>query len=85
MGVKASKLAPKGYVPILVGLSSETKRFMVHTTALSDAEFLELLCKSAEEFGFYNEGVLRIPCEAQAFEEMMITNKGSSKQKILRA
>ncbi|EEF33187.1 conserved hypothetical protein [Ricinus communis] len=64
--------APRGYVPICVGVNDDTRRFMVHTQALSDAEFLELLCKSAEEYGFGNKGVLKIPFEAKDFEEWMI-------------
>ncbi|KAH9713824.1 auxin responsive protein [Citrus sinensis] len=63
---------PKGYVPICVGLGNDTKLFIVHTTALGDADFLQFLCKSAEEYGFCNEGILRIPCEAEAFEDWMI-------------
>ncbi|PSS18135.1 Auxin-responsive protein [Actinidia chinensis var. chinensis] len=94
MGAKTSKLSeivafpgasppvtPKGYIPISVGMNNESKRFMVHTKALGDADFLELLCRSAEEYGFYNEGILRIPYEANAFEELMIRG---SKQKIFR-
>ena len=86
MGVRASKLSkvmggsgrpkspiltPKGYVPVSVGLNNETQRFMVHTRALGDADFLELLCRSAEEYGFYYQGILRIPYEAKDFEEWM--------------
>ncbi|KAH9665403.1 auxin responsive protein [Citrus sinensis] len=63
---------PKGYVPICVGLGNDTKLFIVHTTALGDADFLQFLCKSAEEYGFCNEGILRIPCEAEAFEDWVI-------------
>ncbi|KAL3598561.1 hypothetical protein D5086_006479 [Populus alba] len=35
-------------------------------------EFLELLYRSAEEYGFDNEGILRIAYEARDFEELMI-------------
>lgn len=65
-------LTPKGYVPICVGVENETKRFMVHTTLLGDADFLELLCRSAEEYGFCNEGVLRIPYQAKDFEDWIV-------------
>ncbi|WMV22537.1 hypothetical protein MTR67_015922 [Solanum verrucosum] len=87
MGIKASKLigvgkrlklgggavmTPRGYVPVAVGINlNESKRFMVHTTALYDAEFLEMLSRSAEEYGFHNQGILRIPYETKAFEERM--------------
>ncbi|KAK9078390.1 hypothetical protein SSX86_002447 [Deinandra increscens subsp. villosa] len=82
MGIKGSKLCkimryrssivPKGYVPISVGVNDETtKRFIIHTTALSHTDFLELLCISADEYGFTNNGVLRIPYDTSAFEEWM--------------
>ncbi|KDP40655.1 hypothetical protein JCGZ_24654 [Jatropha curcas] len=68
-----SPSTPRGYVPVCVGVSeNSSKRFIVHRRAFGDAEFLELLCKSAEEYGFCNEGVLRIPFEAKDFEEWMI-------------
>lgn len=73
-------LAPKGYVPICVGTNEDTcRRFMVHIRALGDSFFGELLGKSEEEYGFRNEGVLRIPFEAQDFEEWFI---GSSNKKV---
>ena len=64
------QLAPKGYVPICVGTNEDTcTRFVVHIKALREAYFCELLGRSAEEYGFRNEGVLRIPFEAREFEE----------------
>ncbi|KAM1218247.1 hypothetical protein EV1_045044 [Malus domestica] len=60
---------PKRYVPVCVGVDGDTKRFMIHTKLLSHAEFLKLLYRSAEEYGFCNDGVLRIPYEARDFEE----------------
>ncbi|PIN15485.1 hypothetical protein CDL12_11869 [Handroanthus impetiginosus] len=92
MGLKGSKfshkrlrepalMTPKGFVPVAVGVDQETKCFMVHTTALSSAEFVQFLCRSAEEYGFCNEGILRIPYDAKAFEEWIST---SSKQKMFK-
>ncbi|AET01855.1 putative small auxin-up RNA [Medicago truncatula] len=76
-------LVPRGYVPICVGTNEETcKRFMIHTRALGDVFFRELLVKSEEVYGFRNEGVLRIPFEAQEFEEWF--NGRSNKIKIKR-
>lgn len=45
---------------------NESKRFMVHAKSLADQDFVEFLCKSAEEYGFYNDGILKIPYEAEA-------------------
>ncbi|KAG6398542.1 hypothetical protein SASPL_140007 [Salvia splendens] len=83
MGVKGSTLRrpavifgsrrPRGYIPVAVGVDEETKRFMVHTRALSNAEFLQFLRMSAEEYGFCNQGILRIQYDAKAFEEWLTT------------
>ncbi|OMO66052.1 Auxin responsive SAUR protein [Corchorus olitorius] len=75
-------LTPKGYIPVCVGVDDDTRKFIVHMTTLRDADFLELLCKSAEEYGFSNEGVLRIPYEAKAFEEWFM--RRAAKRKIVR-
>ncbi|CAI9758348.1 unnamed protein product [Fraxinus pennsylvanica] len=75
-----STAPPRGYIPVAVGVNDEMKRFMVHTTALYDAEFLELLCRSAEEYGFCNEGILRIPYDAKAFEERI--SKGHTQKMV---
>ncbi|XP_073113421.1 auxin-responsive protein SAUR72-like [Elaeis guineensis] len=64
-------LTPKGYFPVCVGLGNKYKRFMIHTTMLGDADLLELLCISAEEYGFSNPGVLKIPYDVKRFEEVM--------------
>ncbi|XVF74253.1 hypothetical protein PTKIN_Ptkin13bG0095400 [Pterospermum kingtungense] len=72
---------PKGYVPVCVGVNDDTRRFMVHTTTLRDADFLEMLRKSAEEYGFCNQGVLRILYEAKDFEEWIMRR---TKRKIVR-
>ncbi|XVF25266.1 hypothetical protein REPUB_Repub13aG0198400 [Reevesia pubescens] len=74
-------LTPRGYVPVCVGVNDDTRRFIVHTTTLRDEDFLEMLCKSAEEYGFCNEGILRIPYEAKDFEEWIMRR---SKRKIVR-
>lgn len=80
--IEGPLLAPKGYVPICVGTNDDTcRRFIVHIRALRGAFFCELLGKSAEEYGYMNEGVLRIPFEVQAFEECFI-RKTNRKPKI---
>ncbi|KAI3789866.1 hypothetical protein L2E82_02670 [Cichorium intybus] len=92
MGVKGSKLSkiirrrsslvPKGYVPISVGVNDETtKCFIIHATTLSHTDFLEFLWRSAEEYGFSNKGILRIPYETREFEEWM---KKDGKDKLLK-
>ncbi|RWV85478.1 hypothetical protein GW17_00052732 [Ensete ventricosum] len=70
-GKEAAVSAPRGYVPVIVGLGADSKRFAIHLTMLGDAKMLELLYVSAEEFGFRNPGILRIPCDADSFERWM--------------
>ncbi|KAE8689892.1 hypothetical protein F3Y22_tig00110931pilonHSYRG00252 [Hibiscus syriacus] len=65
-------LTPKGYVPVRVGVNDDTRQFIVHRKTLCDKDFSDMLCKSAEEYGFCNEGVLRIRCEAKDFEEWIM-------------
>ncbi|KAM1219178.1 hypothetical protein FF2_045697 [Malus domestica] len=77
-----NSVTPKGYVPVCVGVYGDTKRFMVHTTLLHHVEFSELLHRSAEEYGFPNDGVLRIPYEAKDFEEYWMIKR--SKPKIYK-
>ncbi|KAG5008947.1 hypothetical protein JHK82_017520 [Glycine max] len=80
--LEGTLLVPKGYVPICVGKTEDTcKWFMVHTRALGDAYFQELLVRSVEGYGFRNEGVLRIQFEAQDFEEWLI-KRSKSNEKI---
>ncbi|KAG6788817.1 hypothetical protein POTOM_004896 [Populus tomentosa] len=66
-------LPPKGYVHVCLGFKNDARRFIVYTKPLSDADFLELLYKSAKEYGFHNEGIMRIAHEAKDFKERMIT------------
>lgn len=79
--LRGSSLTPRGYIPIFVGMNNDTRRFMVRAKTLEDADFLEFLYRSAEEYGFGNEGVLRIPYEAEDFEEWMLRR---SKRNVFR-
>lgn len=72
-------MTPKGYVPVCVGVNGDFRQFMVHTKLLGHQEFMELLYRSAEEYGFCNDGVLRIPYEAKDFEEYWMIKKSTPK------
>uniref|UniRef100_A0A1D1YZS1 Auxin-induced protein 10A5 n=1 Tax=Anthurium amnicola TaxID=1678845 RepID=A0A1D1YZS1_9ARAE len=101
MGVKASKLsrnlgwrltrgwwkspAPRGYIPVCVGVGDEWKRFMVHTRSFKETELQELLFRSAEEYGYRNDGVLRIPYDTKRFEERVLGRDGHRGQKVIVA
>ncbi|KAK8618202.1 hypothetical protein V6N13_132203 [Hibiscus sabdariffa] len=60
---------PKGFVAVSVG--EERQRFVIPTEYLGHEAFRVLLRKTEEEFGFQQEGVLRIPCEVSAFEKIL--------------
>ncbi|KAG0464839.1 hypothetical protein HPP92_019003 [Vanilla planifolia] len=56
---------PAGEVPVFVGLTME--RFSVPAELLGRPLFLELLRLSAEEYGYEQSGVIRIPCSILLF------------------
>ncbi|XP_010263287.1 PREDICTED: auxin-responsive protein SAUR32-like [Nelumbo nucifera] len=60
---------PKGFLAVCVG--EEMKRFIIPTEYLSHRAFGILLREAEEEFGFQQEGVLRIPCEVSVFEKIL--------------
>ena len=64
-----SDVVPKGYLAVCVG--EELKRFVIPTKYLSHQAFNILLREAEDEFGFQQAGVLRIPCEVSAFENIL--------------
>ncbi|XP_043711583.1 protein SMALL AUXIN UP-REGULATED RNA 10-like [Telopea speciosissima] len=60
---------PKGFLAVCVG--KELKRFIIPTEYLGHRAFGVLLREAEEEFGFQNEGALRIPCEVSVFEKIL--------------
>ena len=75
--------AKKGYVPVCVGLGTDSRRFMIKASFLNDANLLEYLEESAREYGYRNSGVLKIPCDAKRFEERMLARVGNRSLRIL--
>lgn len=63
--------APKGHVPVMVGTGKELQRFVVSVKAFDHPCFVRLLELAAQEFGYRQKGVLRIPCDAQHFEQVL--------------
>lgn len=63
------EVVPKGSLAVCVG--EEMKRFVIPTEYLSHRAFATLLREAEEEFGFQQEGVLRIPCEVSVFESIL--------------
>lgn len=60
---------PEGHVPVYVG--AEMERFLVSAELLNHPIFIGLLNKSAQEYGYDQKGVLRIPCHVLVFEQIM--------------
>ncbi|KAJ1698026.1 hypothetical protein LUZ63_006538 [Rhynchospora breviuscula] len=60
---------PKGHLAVCVG--EEMQRFVIPTEYLGHRAFVSLLREAEEEFGFQQEGVLRIPCEVGVFERIL--------------
>jgi SAUR family protein len=74
---------PKGYVPImLVGDGEEgcaEERVLVHVAMLREPCMEGLLEMAAQQFGYGQKGVLRIPCDARQFHQMMVSVHGKSR------
>ncbi|XP_044485308.1 uncharacterized protein LOC123210883 [Mangifera indica] len=65
----SNDVVPKGFLAVCVG--KELKRFIIPTEYLSHQAFGILLREAEEEFGFQQEGVLKIPCEVCVFEKIL--------------
>lgn len=60
---------PEGHIPVYVG--EEMERFAVSAELLNHPIFVRLLNKSAQEYGYEQKGVLRIPCHVLVFERLL--------------
>ncbi|XP_076948992.1 auxin-responsive protein SAUR71-like [Bidens hawaiensis] len=60
---------PEGHLPVYVG--DEMERFIVSAELLNHPIFISLLNKSAQEYGYEQKGVLRIPCHVLVFERVL--------------
>ncbi|KAG6474469.1 auxin-induced protein 6B-like [Zingiber officinale] len=59
----------RGCLAVCVG--EEMQRFVIPTEYLSHRAFEILLREAEDEFGFEQEGVLRIPCKVSVFESIV--------------
>ncbi|CAI9786500.1 unnamed protein product [Fraxinus pennsylvanica] len=60
---------PEGHLPVYVG--EEMERFVVSAKLLNHPIFVKLVNISAQEYGYGQKGVLRIPCNVFLFERAM--------------
>ncbi|KAI9387978.1 hypothetical protein POPTR_010G253900v4 [Populus trichocarpa] len=89
-GASAPEKVPRGFLAVYVG--AEQRRFVIPLSCLSTPEFVGLMDKVAEEFGYDSQGTgLHIPCEEEDFEEILLRclrlqrDKASSKSRIKRS
>uniref|UniRef100_A0ACD5UI85 Uncharacterized protein n=1 Tax=Avena sativa TaxID=4498 RepID=A0ACD5UI85_AVESA len=66
---------PRGCVPVLVlgDGGEEGERFVVRVEALRHPSLAALLDMAAQEFGYKQEGVLRVPCAVHQFKRALST------------
>jgi SAUR family protein len=67
--ISISTSVPKGCFAVCVG--EQMKRSVVPTECLNHVAFVDLLREAEEEFGFEQEGILRIPCDVSVFESVL--------------
>ncbi|XP_073281045.1 auxin-responsive protein SAUR71-like [Primulina huaijiensis] len=66
---RSGRGVPEGHFPVYVG--DEMERFVVSADFLNHPIFVTLLNKSAQEYGYEQKGVLRIPCHVFLFERVL--------------
>ncbi|KAK4281507.1 hypothetical protein QN277_012989 [Acacia crassicarpa] len=59
-----------GQFAVLAVEGKETKRFVLELDYLAEPEFLELLDRAREEYGFRQQGALSVPCRPQELEKI---------------
>ncbi|KAK8629231.1 hypothetical protein V6N13_078082 [Hibiscus sabdariffa] len=63
---------PLGHFPVYVGLDqTAARRFIVSAEMLRQPIFVELLNRSAQEYGYQQRGALRIPVNVVVFERLL--------------
>ncbi|KAL6623364.1 hypothetical protein ACP70R_033244 [Stipagrostis hirtigluma subsp. patula] len=70
---KAHAGVPEGHVPVYVGAGEgpEAERFVVRAELLGAPALAELLGRAAQEYGYGQQGPLRIPCPAAVFRRAL--------------
>nr|GEU89715.1 auxin-responsive protein SAUR72-like [Tanacetum cinerariifolium] len=76
----------KGYLAVWVGRDEDDmKKFVIPTDYLAHQAFSLLLRDAEDEFGFQQEGILKIPCDIPLFEEILktiSTNTNDNKKQL---
>jgi SAUR family protein len=66
---------PRGCVPLMVvgDGDEEGERFVVRMEVLRHPSLAALLEMAAQEFGYRQEGILRVPCAVRQFKQALST------------
>jgi SAUR family protein len=66
---------PRGCVPLMVvgDGDEEGERFVVRVEVLRHPSLAALLEMAAQEFGYRQEGILRVPCAVRQFKQALST------------
>ena len=80
-GISRDSVVPRGSLAVCVG--EEMKRFVIPMAYLRCEAFDILLKEAEEEFGFQQEGILRIPCQVSLFEEIIRLLEDNKDAKII--
>ncbi|KAH0454627.1 hypothetical protein IEQ34_016551 [Dendrobium chrysotoxum] len=81
---KVCKLAPKGYVPVILGRENEQKEKIIVHVSILNHPFIRILLDHVaadQDIGYKQNGVLSIPCDVLVFLQVLKmiseTNKAS--------
>ncbi|CAL4948994.1 unnamed protein product [Urochloa decumbens] len=72
--IRDDKRIPKGYLPIVLvrdDEGGEETRVLVRVKDLKEPCMAALLELAEQQFGYGQQGVLRVPCDAQRFEHVV--------------
>ncbi|KAK9284116.1 hypothetical protein L1049_023283 [Liquidambar formosana] len=61
----------KGHIPVLVGKEEVMERLLIPTKLIKHPFIVALLEMSAHEFGYGQQGTLKIPYDAECFKRMI--------------
>jgi SAUR family protein len=77
-GAAEEEKVPRGHVPMLAaggddddGVDDVGERVLVPVTLLTDPSVAELLDMAAQRYGYGQPGVLRVPCDAGRFRQVL--------------
>ncbi|KAH0720935.1 hypothetical protein KY290_005963 [Solanum tuberosum] len=63
----------KGHFSVLaLGVNAEPRKFSLALDYLSHPTFIKLLEEAEREFGYYQQGVIVIPCEASEIQRLLL-------------